>query len=183
MFASVLFAGLLTSFAFAQGYYPNYYNDHPYYYDYDRKGDVECRPERQTVVAGSRAYFVADGGDGDYRWQADGHRYSHYGRFFSYVFYEPGTERVDVTSDGEESSCYVRVVDRGYVSLPLPPHQFPSYQPNQPVTLTTSYMPPALPNTGFDPNLSPMIAFAVVLFAGCGIIAYPYARKAFAAIG
>ena len=161
-------------------YYSNYPDYYPYNYPYyDNRGDVVCVPEQQTVVEGQRAHFVAYGGDGEYDWEADGRRYRDAGSRFSHVFYDEGTERVEVKSDGETDTCRVRVVERDYYYPPTYP-TYPTYTP--PVTVATTYVPKGLPNTGFPPASSAALAFALVLLFGVGLAVTPYAKKIAATI-
>ena len=53
-------------------------------------------------------------------------------------------------------------------------------QPLYPTYSSVVYRSPRFPNTGFAPIDSAQMAFALVLLMGAGIMAYPYARKAFA---
>ena len=176
--AGIVVGLLLPSAAFAQYYYPY---DNNYRYD----DDVVCVPEQQRVAEDERAYFIAYGGDGDYDWSADGHTYRDRGNRFSYEFDNTGTERVTVRSDGESDTCTVRVVDRDdYYTHPTYP-AYPIY-PAAPIvaqpTITTTYIPQGLPNTGFPPVSSAAFAFAAVLLLTAGLVLTPYAKKLTAAI-
>lgn len=177
---------VLPTFAFAQSYYypyQNSYYDNTYYNNaYNYGDDVVCVPEYQTVEEGQTAYFFAYGGDGDYNWEAEGRSYNNRGRAFSHVFDDRGTERVDVESDGESDTCRVNVVSRSYYT-PYPP-TYPTYPtyPQQPVNIISTYVPQALPNTGFPPISSAAIAFAAVLLFGVGLALTPYAKKIVTAI-
>jgi hypothetical protein len=167
---------------YQSGYsYPNYNYDYDYNRYYDRDDDVVCVPEQQTVHEGERAYFVAYGGDGEYDWRADGRTYRDAGTRFSHVFDDEGTETVRVESDDESDTCRVRVLDRrDYYPYPSYPTYPTSY--TAPVTVAATYVPQALPNTGFPPVSSAALAFAVVLLLGAGIVLTPYAKKAITAV-
>ena len=170
--AIVLGAVLLPTITFAQSYYPYDY----YQYSNNRDRDVECIPEQQTIGEGQTAYFIAYGGDGDYDWTADGRTYRDRGTRFAHEFDDKGTERVTVRSDGETATCRVRIVDRSdyYSPYSIYPAS-PIY--TQPVNITTTYVPQAMPNTGFPPVSSAAFAFAVVLLLGAGLVLTPYAKK------
>lgn len=149
-----------------------------YFYSPHYGDDVVCVPESQTVVEGETAYFLAYGGDGDYDWQTEGHTYRDRGSRFSHVFDDRGTERVTVKSDGESDTCRVTVVERSYNYYPPTfTHAFP------PVTVAATYIPSAMPNTGFPPVSSASLAFAVVLLFGVGLALTPYAKKAITTAG
>lgn len=148
-----------------------------HHYSY-RGDDVVCVPERQTVVEGEVAYFLAYGGDGDYDWEAEGRTYRDRGSRFSHRFDDEGTERVTVESDGESDTCRVTVVERGgYYSGGYFNHVIP------PVVVSATYVPSRLPNTGFPPVSSASLAFAAVMLFGVGLALTPYARKLLASAG
>ena len=181
--AAVVLGGLIfPTAAFAQSYYPNDpYAASSYSYPYnsyynDRDRDVECIPEQQTIAEGQTAYFIAFGGDGDYRWEAENRTYSNEGPRFSHEFDDEGTERVEVESDGETATCRVKVVERSDYYPPYPMYPtYPTY--TQPVSVVTNYVPQGLPNTGFPPVSSAALAFAAVLLFGVGLALTPYAKK------
>ena len=82
----------------------------------------------------------------------------------------------------QQATCIVTQNAQSNYPYPQPyPYPYPPQQP--PVIIMSTYVPRALPNTGFDPNMgSAMLAFATVLLIGSGFVVYPYVRKAFTSI-
>ena len=66
-----------------------------------------------------------------------------------------------------------------YYSYPVQP-VYPTF--TQPITLTATFVPHSLPNTGFPPLSSAAFAFAAVLFLAAGLVLTPYAKKFVTAI-
>ena len=186
-------------------YYPsnnyNYYGNP--YYPYYGTPTLSCQAQTPSVPMGQPVTFQAIGGaGGTYNWVAPYTQQLNYpnaGQTLTVTFQTTGQQTVTVTNAAQTASCSVLVTSGfyptggyGYPSYPTTPgysyNPAPGYGYTTPVSGPTYYpspptVYPQLPRTGFGPHdLATGMALSAVLLIAFGIIAAPYARKAFAIV-
>lgn len=129
---------------------------------------LTCTPAYQTISAGQSATFTAKGDGSSYNWKTVDRTTLNTGNSFTTVFQTTGVQTVMVQSGTQVASCTVNVV--AAAAGPITYQGAPS--------LVSNFIPATLPNTGFGPQESAMLAFALVLLIGAGIYVAPYVRKA-----
>lgn len=130
---------------------------------------LTCSPSYQTVAAGQPATFTASGGNSNaYTWTTTDRTTLNIGASYSTVFQSTGVQTVMVSNGVQTANCTINVVAgaAGAITYPGTP------------TITSSYIPSFLPNTGFGPQDSAVLAFALVLLMGAGIYVAPYVKRA-----
>ncbi len=147
---------------------------------------LTCRTDTPVVGLGQTARFSAVGGvGGTYNWMTSSQNFPNIGPVLSTTFMSSGSQTVSVTNASQTATCVVSVTtsyvpqqtSTGYYPTPGYAVSGTNYY-NQPTL--TSYVYPHLPSTGLAPLTSAQIAFGVVALMGAAIMAFPYARKAFA---
>ncbi|MDE2213249.1 MAG: hypothetical protein KGJ34_01825 [Patescibacteria group bacterium] len=138
---------------------------------------LSCSAASSEVGLGQEATFYAQGGIGTYTWATSQQTYQDIGPTLNTVFLSSGTQTAVVSSGGETASCSTTVTP-GYVAPNIPPPPSGTYYP--PVSPSSVYVAPGLPNTGYAPQSGAGIAFALIAILAASIFAYPYVRKAFA---
>lgn len=130
---------------------------------------LTCSPGYQTVSAGQPATFTASGGTpGSYTWTTTDRTTLNISNSFTTVFQSTGIQTVMVNNGVQSANCTINVVANGAVAITYP--GIPS--------ITSNYIPAFLPNTGFGPQDSAMLAFAFVLLIGASIYVAPYVKRA-----
>lgn len=75
-----------------------------------QQNNLTCGPQNQTANVGDLVNFYANGGNGNYSWNAyDAQITSGYNQNFSTRFNTTGSRNVTVTSNGQTATCYVNV--------------------------------------------------------------------------
>lgn len=132
---------------------------------------LSCSPAYQTVAAGQPATFAAAGGTtGAYNWTTADRTFLNVGSPLSVVLQGVGMQTVIVSAGVQTATCIVTVTDGNKVAV-----QTGSIAP---LSLSSTYIPALLPNTGFEPLSGASLAFAAALLLSAGILLYPYVRKA-----
>lgn len=130
---------------------------------------LTCSPSYQTVAAGQPATFTAAGGSpNSYTWTTTDRTTLNISNSFTTVFQSTGVQTVMVNNGVQIANCTVNVVANGAAPITYP--GIPS--------ITSNYIPASLPNTGFGPQDSAVLAFALVLLIGAGIYTAPYVKRA-----
>ncbi|OGC88353.1 hypothetical protein A2419_00670 [Candidatus Adlerbacteria bacterium RIFOXYC1_FULL_48_26] len=130
---------------------------------------LACNPSYQTVAAGQPATFTATGGSSNaYTWTTTDRTTLNIGASYSTVFQSTGVQTVMVNNGIQTANCTINVVAgvAGAITYPGTP------------TITSNFIPAFLPNTGFGPQDSAVLAFALVLLIGAGIYFAPYVKRA-----
>ncbi|MBY0294372.1 hypothetical protein K2Q08_03525 [Patescibacteria group bacterium] len=130
---------------------------------------LTCSPSYQTVSAGQPATFTASGGSSNaYTWTTTDRTTLNVGSSYTTVFQSTGVQTVMVNNGIQTANCTINVLASaaGAITYPGSP------------TITSSYIPAFLPNAGFGPQDSAVLAFALVLLIGAGIYAAPYVKRA-----
>lgn len=71
-----------------------------------------CSPSSQTANVNEQVEFYANGGTGDYEWDADDGRPRYgYGSRFTTSFDEPGDYEVELESNGQTDTCEIEIRD------------------------------------------------------------------------
>lgn len=145
---------------------------------------LSCSPAYQTVGAGQAATFTATGGTGNsYSWTTSDRTTLNTSARYTTVFQTMGTQTVIVSNGVQNATCTVTVGGAtggvtGPVVYPGNTNGGTSVVTSGTPSITSSYVPAGLPNTGFEPQNGAALAFTFVLIIGAGIIAAPYVRKA-----
>ncbi len=130
---------------------------------------LSCSPSYQTIGAGQPATFTASGGTpGGYNWTISSRTSLNVGASFTTIFQTTGTQTVIVSNGVQNATCTINVV---VGAVPI------NYIGSSP-SITTNYIPAYLPNTGFGPVSSSVLAIALALLLSAGIFFFPYVRKA-----
>ncbi len=130
---------------------------------------LTCSPSYQTVAAGQPATFTAAGGSSNsYTWTTTDRTTLNVGASFSTVFQSTGVQTVMVNNGVQTANCTINVAANGAAGITYPGTP----------TITSNYIPAFLPNTGFGPQDSAVLAFALVLLIGAGIYTAPYVKRA-----
>jgi hypothetical protein len=133
---------------------------------------LTCSPSYQNVPTGQPATFKAEGGTpGIYNWTTPDRTFLNTSGTLSTIFQTTGTQTVIVSNGNQTATCTVNIGGTAAgVAI-----SYPGTTPS----VTASYVPAFLPNTGFGPQDSAALAFALVLLLGAGFLVAPYVRKAF----
>jgi hypothetical protein len=147
------------------------------------QSQLSCSPSYQTVAANQPATFTAQGGTpGGYDWTTTDRTTLNAGTSYTTIFQTTGTQTVIVSNGVQSATCTITVVagngainytgssTGGTTTYATTSYGSPS--------ITTSYIPAYLPNTGFGPQNGAALAIAFTLLLSAGIFFYPYVRKA-----
>ncbi|MBY0473173.1 hypothetical protein K2Q00_02725 [Patescibacteria group bacterium] len=130
---------------------------------------LTCSPSYQTVAAGQPATFTAAGGNSNaYTWTTLDRTTLNIGPSYTTVFQSTGVQTVMVNNGVQTAHCTINVVANGATAITYPGTP----------TLTSNFIPAFLPNTGFGPQDSAVLAFALALLIGAGIYVAPYVKRA-----
>jgi len=166
----------------------------PYPYTYTHTV-LACAPAYQTVTLGQSASFTAIDGAGTYNWSTPDRVYLAVGPRLTHVPRTSGVQTVNVTSGTQTAVCTLNVlpvngpvaqVSTTVVTPAAPVYYSPTSvsipasvtsAPAQTPTYAATYVPKALPNTGFEPVSATQWAFAFAVLLAAGIFSAPYVRK------
>jgi hypothetical protein len=130
---------------------------------------LTCSPSYQTIAAGQSASFTAAGGTpGSYTWTTTDRTTLNIGNSFTTVFQSTGIQTVMVNNGVQTANCTINVVANGASAITY------SATPS----ITSTFIPTLLPNTGFGPQDSAVLAFALALLIGASIYVAPYVKRA-----